>query len=97
METSCCSEHERGKPDQDFDGRRRDVFINLCDGTPDEPVAGIKLVKAMEKLGAAFTGGDSSFFDPTRQEMKRVAARVGVPTPASTFAKSMADVERASR
>jgi D-alanine-D-alanine ligase-like ATP-grasp enzyme len=60
-------------------------------------VAGIKLVKAMEKLGAAFTGADSSFFDPTRQEMKRVAARVGVPTPASTFVKSMADVERASR
>jgi D-alanine-D-alanine ligase len=74
-----------------------DVFINLCDGTPDEPVAGIKLVKAMEKLGAAFTGGDSSFFDPTRQEMKRVAARAGIPTPAATFAKSMADVERASR
>ena len=74
-----------------------DVFINLCDGTPDEPVAGIKLVRAMEKLGAAFTGADSSFFDPTRQEMKRVAARVGVPTPAATFVKSMADVERASR
>src|SRR5512143_1110735 len=74
-----------------------DVFVNLCDGTPDEPVAGIKLVKALEKLGAAFTGADSSCFDPTRQEMKRVAARVGVPTPASTFAKSMADVERAGR
>lgn len=74
-----------------------DVFINLCDGTPDEPVSGIQLVKAMEKLGAAFTGADSGFFDPTRQEMKRAAARVGVPTPASTFVKSMADVERAAR
>ena len=74
-----------------------DVFINLCDGTPDEPVSGIKLVKALEKLGAAFTGAGSSCFDPTRQEMKRVAARVGVPTPASTFVKSMADVERAGR
>ena len=74
-----------------------DVFINLCDGTPDELVSGIKLVKTMEKLGAAFTGADSSCFDPTRQEMKRVAARVGVPTPASTFVKSMADVERAGR
>lgn len=74
-----------------------DVFVNLCDGTPDEPVSGIQLVKAMEKLGAAFTGADSSFFDPTRQEMKRAAARVGVPTPASTFVKSMADVERAAR
>src|SRR5512142_2147146 len=74
-----------------------DVFINLCDGTPDELVSGIKLVKTMEKLGAAFTGADSTCFDPTRQEMKRVAARVGVPTPASTFVKSIADVERAGR
>ena len=74
-----------------------DVFINLCDGTPDEPVSGIKLVKTLEKLGAAFTGADFRCFDPTRQEMKRVAARVGVPTPASTFVKSMADVERAGR
>ncbi|MBI3341201.1 MAG: ATP-grasp domain-containing protein [Chloroflexi bacterium] len=74
-----------------------DVFINLCDGTPDEPVSGVKLVKAMEKLGAAFTGAGASFFDPTRQEMKRAAARVGVPTPASTFVKSIADIERAAR
>jgi D-alanine-D-alanine ligase len=74
-----------------------DIFINLCDGTPDEPVSGVPLIKALEKLGAAFTGADSQCFDPTRQEMKRVAARVGVPTPATTFAKSMADVERASR
>ena len=74
-----------------------DIFINLCDGTPDEPVSGIPLIKALEKLGAAFTGADSACFDPTRLEMKRVAARVGVPTPASTFAKSMVDVERAGR
>src|SRR5512143_3193399 len=74
-----------------------DMFVNLCDGTPDEPVSGMQLIKALEKLGAAFTGADSHCFDPTRQEMKRVAARVGVPTPASTFVKSMADVERAGR
>jgi D-alanine-D-alanine ligase len=74
-----------------------DVFVNLCDGTPDEPVSAMQLIKALEKLGAAFTGADSHCFDPTRQEMKRVAARVGVPTPAWTFVKSMADVERAGR
>jgi len=74
-----------------------DVFVNLCDGTPDEPVSAMQLIKALEKLGAAFTGADSHCFDPTRQEMKRVARRVGVPTPAYTFAKSMADVERAAR
>jgi D-alanine-D-alanine ligase-like ATP-grasp enzyme len=74
-----------------------DVFLNLCDGTPDEPVSGVQLVKALEKLGAAFTGGDSDFFDPTREQMKKIAARVGVPTPAATFVKSMVDVERAAR
>ncbi len=74
-----------------------DVFINLCDGTPDDPVPGVKLIKIMEKFGAAFTGANSISFDPTRQEMKRAAARVGVPTPAATFVKSMADVERAGR
>jgi D-alanine-D-alanine ligase len=74
-----------------------DVFVNLCDGTPDEPVSGVQLIKALEKLGPAFTGADSQCFDPTRQEMKRVAARVGVATPASTFVKSTADVERAAR
>jgi len=74
-----------------------DVFVNLCDGTPDEPVSAMQLIKALEKLGAAFTGADSHCFDPTRQEMKRAAARVGVPTPASTFVKSMVDVERAGR
>lgn len=74
-----------------------EVFVNLCDGTPDEPVSGLQLIKAMEKLGAAFTGAGSNCFDPTRQEMKRVAARVGVPTPASAFVKSTADVERAAR
>jgi D-alanine-D-alanine ligase len=74
-----------------------EVFLNLTDGTPDIPYSGLPLIKVLEKYGAAFTGADSVCFDPTRQEMKRVAARVGVPTPASTFVKSMADVERASR
>ena len=74
-----------------------DIFVNLCDGTPDDPVSAMQLINALEKLGAAFTGADSHCFDPTRQEMKRVAARVGVPTPASTFATSTAGVERAAR
>jgi len=42
-----------------------DVFINLCDGTPDDPLSGVGLVRALEKFGAAFTGADSKFFDPT--------------------------------
>jgi len=58
-----------------------DVFVNLCDGTPDDPVSGIGLVKTMEKLGVAFTGAGSAFFDPTRQQMKAAARRADVPIP----------------
>jgi len=70
-----------------------DVFINLCDGTPDDALSGIALVKALEKYNAAFTGADSKFFDPTRDEMKNAAKRVSVPTPGWFFARRAEDVE----
>lgn len=71
-----------------------EVFINLCDGTPDDPLSGIGLVHALEKLGAAFTGADSKFFDPTRDEMKNAARRVSVPTPNWVFINRVEDVEK---
>ncbi len=74
-----------------------DVFVNLCDGTPDDPLSGIELVSTMERIGAAFTGADSTFFDPTREEMKAAARRAGVPAPKSGFVHKMEDVEKATR
>lgn len=74
-----------------------EVFINLCDGTPDDPLSGIGLVRVLEKLGAAFTGADSKFFDPTRDEMKNAAKRVSVPTPNWMFVNRVADAEKAAR
>ena len=74
-----------------------DVFVNLCDGTPDDPLSGIGLVKVMEKLGAAFTGADSNFFDPTRQEMKTAARKAGVPAPGSVFIDNVEEVDKALR
>ena len=71
-----------------------DVFINLCDGTPDDQLSGIGLVRALEKSGAAFTGADSKFFDPTRDEMKNAARRVSVPTPNWIFVNRLEDVEK---
>lgn len=71
-----------------------DVFINLCDGTPDDQLSGIGLVRALEKNGAAFTGADSKFFDPTRDEMKNAARRVSVPTPNWIFVNRLEDVEK---
>ena len=74
-----------------------EVFINLCDGTPDDPLSGIGLVKTMEKLGAAFTGADSNFFDPTRQEMKSAAHKAAVPVPGSVFVDDVEDLDKILR
>jgi len=71
-----------------------DVFVNLCDGTPDDALSGIALVNALEKYNAAFTGADSKFFDPTRDEMKNAARRVSVPTPSWIFVNRVEDAEK---
>lgn len=71
-----------------------DVFVNLCDGTPDDALSGIALVHALEKYNAAFTGANSKFFDPTRDEMKNAARRVNVPTPNWTFVNRAEDAEK---
>ncbi len=71
-----------------------DVFVNLCDGTPDDALSGIALVHALEKYNAAFTGADSKFFDPTRDEMKNAAHRVKVPTPNWTFVNRVEDADK---
>ncbi len=74
-----------------------DVFVNLCDGTPDDPLSGIGLVQLMEKMGLAFTGADSKFFDPSRQEMKSYAKKAAVPTPGWVMVDRVEDVERVAK
>jgi len=70
-----------------------DVFVNLCDGTPDDELSGIGLVRLLENRGVAFTGAGSRFFDPTRQEMKQAATSVGIPIPGSFFIYQPEDLE----
>jgi D-alanine-D-alanine ligase-like ATP-grasp enzyme len=74
-----------------------DVFLNLSDGTPDDPYAGVGLVKALERVGAAYTGADPKFFDPSRQQMKAAARKSNVPTPASVFIDKVEDIDKALR
>ena len=74
-----------------------DVFINLCDGTPDDALSGIGLVQLMEKYGLAFTGAGSEFFDPSRQEMKVYAKKAKVPSPNWMIIDRVEDVERAAK
>lgn len=62
-----------------------DIFVNLCDGTPDDELSGIGLVNYLEECGVAFTGASSKFFDPSRQEMKQASVSANVPIPGSFF------------
>lgn len=72
-----------------------DVFVNLCDGAWDEDRAGIDVVLSLERLGVAFTGADSTFYEPTREMMKRACHAWGLRTPAWRFVKSVRDVTEA--
>jgi D-alanine-D-alanine ligase len=74
-----------------------DVFVNLCDGTPDDALSGIGLVQLMEDLGLAFTGADSKFFDPSRQEMKVYAKKANVPSPNWVMINRVEDAGRAAK
>src|SRR5713226_9255457 len=62
-----------------------DVFLNLCDGAWDEDRPGIEVVQTLEKLNVPFTGATSSFFEPTRQMMKRICHYSDIGTPAHAF------------
>ena len=82
---------------QDLINEGVDVFVNLCDGTPDDALSGIGLVQLMEDMGVAFTGAGSKFFDPSRQEMKVYAKKANVPSPAWIMIDRVEDTERAAK
>jgi len=55
-----------------------DVYFNLCDGAADEDYPGLDVVEALEKLNLPFTGADSKFYNPTREEMQALADAHGI-------------------
>lgn len=73
-----------------------DVFFNLCDGAWDEGRVGIEVVEALEWLDVPFTGAASTFFEPSREAMKRVCRAWGVSTPAYLFVRDEHDMRRAA-
>lgn len=65
------------------ESQKYDVYLNMCEGyEPDDPdvhsYAGLEVVKGLEALNLPFTGADSSFYDPTREEMQAAAEKKGV-------------------
>ncbi|MBT8402016.1 MAG: ATP-grasp domain-containing protein [Rhodothermia bacterium] len=72
-----------------------DVFINLCDGSWDSDSPGIEVVQTLERLNVPFTGASSSFYDPSRIEMKRVCRSLGIETPQFVMARDEEGIQRA--
>lgn len=62
------------------ENERFDVYFNLCDGSDDKDqvYSGLDVIQALESLDLPFTGANSRFYNPTREEMQAVAESVGV-------------------
>lgn len=82
---------------QELVKRDFDLFFNFCDASWYEPYPGPEVIQALEQAGVAFTGGSSTFYDPSREEVKRVCRRYGICTPQGVTVYSPADIERAAQ
>jgi D-alanine-D-alanine ligase-like ATP-grasp enzyme len=80
----------------DLAKRGFDVFLNLCDGAWEEDRPGVEVIQALERLGVAFTGATSDFFEPTREAMKRICHYADIGTPAHVTAFDACGIERAA-
>jgi D-alanine-D-alanine ligase len=58
-----------------------DVYLNLCDGSADEDRPGMDVVQALEMLNLPFTGADSVFYAPTREQTQMMAQRRNIGFP----------------
>lgn len=86
---------------RELDARKEfDVYLNLCEGydrsEPDNDwdYQGIDVVRALEELNLPFTGADSRFFDPSREEMQAAAEAHGVNFVRGFQVKSVKEAER---
>lgn len=73
-----------------------DVFVNLCDGAPEEDRAGAEVMAELERQGQAYTGAGPQFFNATRKAMKLMCPDVGVPSPRYVFASNPAEIDLAA-
>ena len=74
--------------------KQYDVYLNLFDGWDDDN-SGIDLVKALEEFNVAFTGADSSSYEPTREQMQATAEANGIHFAKGFRARNEADLIQA--
>jgi hypothetical protein len=55
-----------------------DVYFYLCEGYEEPHHSGLDVVCALEELNLPFTGSNSKFYEPTREDMQSAAEGCGV-------------------
>jgi D-alanine-D-alanine ligase len=79
---------------RDLESRRQfEVYFNLCEGWEDGAYTGIEVIRALEELNLPFTGADSRFFDPSREEMQAIAHENGITFARGHRARGKDDLE----
>jgi len=73
---------------------KADIYINLCDGAWDEDAPGIDVVYCLERLKKAYTGSGPRFYDPTREDMKKVCYYWGISTPRGEFVFNLNELDQ---
>jgi len=81
------------------DQNKFDIYLNVCEGyepgnEDENTYEGIEVVRALETLNLPFTGADSNFFDPSREEMQAVADAHGVGFAKGYQVKSVEEAEK---
>lgn len=82
---------------QDLSARKPyDVYLNLFEGAEDDN-SGADLVQALETLNLPFTGADSRFYNPTREQMQAVAEANGIKFAKGFRASQETDLHQAEK
>ncbi|HCR70000.1 MAG TPA: hypothetical protein DIW23_01025 [Anaerolineae bacterium] len=76
--------------------KQYDVYLNLFEGSDDDN-SGAELVRALEILNLPFTGADSKFYEPTREQMQAVAEANGIKFAKGFRANQEADLHQAQK
>lgn len=75
--------------------KKYDVYLNVYEGEDNDDHTCLELIQEMERLGLAFTGADTKFYNPTREQMQAAAERNGINFARGFNAKTEADLEQA--
>ena len=72
-----------------------DVFLNIYEGYQDDNTS-YEMVQLLERLNLPFTGADTKFYNPTREQMQSSAETNGIPFARGFNAVNESDLAQAS-